>query len=149
MIQNQLKAVCVETTIANEPFRTLFGETMKKRLFKGMSFYSWTFSLSYPLRQLYHSASVPTEANNFAGSNFPGWRNPVVDAAIGVAENELDIGKRRKAWSDLQHAYANDLPSLPLYFPKQGLAVPKWLHGYLPTGITSYPPLYVETWRAD
>jgi peptide/nickel transport system substrate-binding protein len=149
VIQNQLKAVCVDTTISNEPFRTLFGETMRKRLFKGLSFYSWTFSLSYPLRQLYHSTAIPAEANNFAGSNYMDWHNPTVDAAIAVTENELDAGKRRKAWSDLQHAYAADLPSLPLYFPTQGLPVPKWLHGYVPTGITSYPPLYVETWRAD
>jgi peptide/nickel transport system substrate-binding protein len=149
VIQNEFKAVGVETTINNQPFRTLFGETMKKRAFQGLSYYSWTFSLAYTRRQLYHSASIPTAANNFSGTNFMDWRNPAVDAAIAVTENELDEVKRQKAWADLQHAYAEDLPSLPLFFPAQGLAIPKWLHGYVPTGITSYPSLFVESWTAD
>jgi peptide/nickel transport system substrate-binding protein len=149
VIQNQLKAIGIETTIANEPFRTLFGETMKKRLFRGLSFYSWTFGLSYPRRQLYHSSAIPTAANNYSGSNFMDWRNEAVDAAIATTENDLDEGHRRAAWAVLQHQYAEDLPSIPLYFPTQGLALPKWLHGYVPTGITDYPSLSVEDWTAD
>jgi peptide/nickel transport system substrate-binding protein len=149
VVQSQLKAICVETTISNEPFRTLFGETMKKREFTGLSFYSWVSAPSYPQRQLYHSTSVPTAANNWSGSNFMDWHNAKVDADIGVAENDLDAEKRRVAWSDLQHEYAKDLPSLPLYFPAVGLAIPKWLHGYQPTGINAYPSEFVEDWTTD
>ncbi len=149
VIQNQWKAVCVEAVIKNEPFRTLFGETMKKRRFEGVALYSWVLGLSYPPRQLYHSGSIPSEANNYTGSNFMDWKSAAIDEGIKVAENELDEGARRAAWARMQQAYAADLPALPLFFPQVGIALPKWLKGYVLTGITAYPPLWVETWKVQ
>ncbi len=149
VIQDQWKAICVETVIKNEPFRTLFGDTMKKRQYTGLSIYRCVCGISYPARQTLSSEQIPTAANNFSGSNFMDWHNATVDAGIKVTENELDAGKRAAAWAAMQHAYADDLPVLPLYFPTTAVALPKWLHGYLPTGITDYPPLWVENWRTD
>jgi peptide/nickel transport system substrate-binding protein len=149
VIQNQWKGICVETVIKNEPFRTLFGETLKRRQFTGLALYGWVFSVSYPPRQTLGSDQIPSPATNFAGSNYMDWHNASVDAGIKVTENELDAGKRQVAWAAMQHAYADELPVLPLFFPETAVALPKWLHGYVPTGITDYPPLWVESWRAE
>ena len=147
--QSQWKAIGIETVIKDEPPRTFFGDTLKRRTFQGLAMYSWILSPSNPPRQLLASDQVPTEANNYSGSNYMNWRNAVVDAGIKVAETELDVGKRRTAFVAMQRAYAEELPVLPLYFPKLVVAIPKWLHGYEPTGTTDYPSQRVEFWRTD
>ncbi len=64
MLQSNLKNACVEVTIKNEPARTLFGETLKKRVYTGMVMYAWSSNVTEtPLRTL-GSSQIPTAANN-------------------------------------------------------------------------------------
>jgi peptide/nickel transport system substrate-binding protein len=147
--QSQWKQIGVETTIRNESFRSLFGESLKKRSYSGLVLYSWLLSLSYPPRQLYAIDMIPTAANNWSGSNYMDWRNPTMDAGIRTAETELDPAKRLAAWSAMQHAYADDLPVLPLFFRPEGHVIPKWLLGYRPTGLTDYTSYWAEEWHAE
>ncbi len=149
VLQDQLKAVGVEAVIRNEPFRTLFGETMKHRSFTGMAIYGWSFSVSYPPTQTLASASVPTEANNWSGTNFMDWRDPRVDAAIRTTETELDPAKAQPAWAELQHRYAEQVPVVPLFFRPEAHVVPKWLKNYRPTGTSDYGALHAEEWRGE
>jgi peptide/nickel transport system substrate-binding protein len=72
-----------------------------------------------------------------------------MDAGIRTAETELDAAKRLAAWSVMQHAYADDLPVLPLFFRPEGHVIPKWLLGYRPTGLTDYTPYWAEEWHAE
>lgn len=147
IVQDQLKAVGVETVIRNEPFRTLFGETMKHRQFTGLAMYGWSFAVSYPPSQTLASDEVPTQANNWSGSNFPDWKVKEVDDAIRQTETELDPMKAQPAWNEIQHRYADDVPVLPLFFRPEGHVIPKWLRGYQPTGTNDYGPLHAEDWH--
>jgi peptide/nickel transport system substrate-binding protein len=52
-------------------------------------------------------------------------------------------------WKRLQEIYADELPTLPLYFRADTYILPKWLKGVVPTGHQSYSTLWVETWRAE
>jgi peptide/nickel transport system substrate-binding protein len=147
--QNQWKQIGVEIIIKNEAFRSLFGESLKKRTFGGLALYSWLLAPSYPPRQLYAIDMIPTAANNWSGSNYMDWRNATMDGGIRTAETELDLARRRAAWAAMQHAYADDLPVLPLFFRPEGHAIPKWLKGYRPTGLTDYTPLTAEEWGSE
>lgn len=147
--QSQWKAIGVETTLRREAARALFGETLKRRDFPGLVLYTWLLSPGWPPRQLYASDMIPAEANNWAGSNYMGWRNAAVDAALRTAETDLDSRHRQVAWAVLQHAYADDLPALPLFFRPEGHVIPNWLKGYRPTGLTDPTPLTAEEWRAE
>jgi len=149
VIQSQWKAACIETIIKNEPPRLLFGETLKRRSFQGLVLYTWLFPVESSPRQILGSDQIPTHANNFSGTNYMGWRNAVVDAGITTVETELDAAKRQLAWAAMQRAYAEELPVLPLFFRVEGHALPKWLHGYEPTGHNEYAVNWSETWRAD
>jgi peptide/nickel transport system substrate-binding protein len=149
VLQSQWKQACIEATIKNEPARTFFGETLKQRLFTGMAMYAWTSSISYPPEQSYASSAVPTAANSFGGSNYMGWRNKDVDAAIAVTRTDLDVVHQRDAWATLQRLYAEELPALPLFFRAEAYVLPKWLKGVTPTGHTDLTSEWSEGWTTE
>jgi len=149
VFQSQWKANCIEAVTKNEPFRTLFGETMKHRAFTGLVLYSWISGVGDPPRQTMASDHIPTAANNWAGSNFPGFSNPTFDADVQKVETELDPDKRKIIFAEMQRIAADELPMLPLYFRADAHAVPKWLKGYEPTGHGDVGALWAENWRAE
>jgi peptide/nickel transport system substrate-binding protein len=149
VFQSQWKANCIEAITKNEPFRTLFGETMKHRSFTGLVMYSWISGVGDPPRQTMASDHIPTAANNWAGSNFPGFSNPTFDADVQKVETELDPAKRKIIFAEMQRIAADELPMLPLYFRADAHAVPKWLKGYEPTGHGEVGALWAENWHAE
>lgn len=93
------------------------------------------------------SSQIPTAANNYGGSNYTGFSDPGMDADIAAADTELDPAKQRLIWADMQRIYAEQLPVLPLFFRAEAHVVPKWLHGYVPTGHADFSSLWAENWR--
>ena len=147
MLQSNWKTAGVEVTIKNEPARTLFGETLKKRQYSGIEMYAWSSAVTeIPLRTL-GTSQIPTAANNYGGANYTGFSDPKMDADIAAAETELDPEKAWATWADMQRIYAEQLPVLPLFFRAEAHVVPKWLKGYVPTGHSDYSSLWAENWR--
>ncbi len=149
VLQNQWKAACIEATIKNEPPRTLFGDTLKKRLYTGLIMYGWSSAVTESPRRTLHSSQIPTAVNNWGGSNSIAFNNPQMDADIVKAEAELDPAKAKLIWADMQKIYADQLPVLPLFFRAEAHVVPKWLKGYAPTGHGDYSVLWSENWRSE
>ncbi len=147
VLQNQWKAACIDVILKNEPPRTLFGETLKKRAFPGMVMYGWSSGVTEGPRRMLHSTQIPTPANNWGGSNFIGFDNARMDALITQAESELDPEKAKPLWAEMQAIYAEELPALPLFFRTEPHVVPIWLDGYTPTGHGDYSSLWSENWR--
>jgi peptide/nickel transport system substrate-binding protein len=149
VMQSQWKAVGVETVIKNQAARTLFGETIRNRLFTGLEMYGYTSGVGeLPERQL-SSALIPSAANNYSGGNSSGFSDPAMDADLAAAKMELDPVKRKVIWADMQRIYAENLPALPLFFRAEPHVIPKWLRGYEPTGHENYSSFWSENWRSD
>jgi peptide/nickel transport system substrate-binding protein len=149
VLQSNLKNACVEATIKNEPARTLFGQTLKQRVYTGMVMYAWSSSVTEtPLRTL-GSDQIPTAANNYGGANYPGFSDAAMDADIAAAEGELDPAKRKLIWADMQRIYADQLPVLPLFFRSEAHVTPTWLRGYVPTGHADLSTEWAENWHSD
>ncbi len=146
-LQNQLKGACVEATIKNEPPRTFFGETVKKRVYTGMAMYAWSSNVGESPRRTLGSDNIPTAANNFGGANYIAFNNATMDADIAKAESELDPAKQKIIWAEMQKIYADELPVLPLFYRAEPHVVPKWLKGYTPTGHGDMSPLWSENWQ--
>jgi peptide/nickel transport system substrate-binding protein len=147
VLQSNLKNACVEVTIKNEPARTLFGETLKKRVYTGLVMYAWSSNVTEsPLRTL-GSDQIPAAANNWGGSNYPGFSDPKMDADIEAAAGELDAAKQRVIWADMQRIYADQLPVLPLFFRSEAHVTPTWLRGYAPTGAADSTSDWAENWH--
>ncbi len=147
VMQNQWKAIGVEVFIKNQPSRTFFGDTMRKRAFTGLAEYANSGRVGLPATPYYNSRSIPTQANNYTGQNWSGFDNPEMDRAMQAAEVELDPAKQRALWTTMQNVYAAALPELPLYFRQDPDIVPAWLKGYEATGKEDYQSFYAENWH--
>jgi peptide/nickel transport system substrate-binding protein len=149
VLQSNLKDACVEVTIKNEPARTLFGQTLKHRVFAGMVMYAWSSNVTEsPLRTL-ASSQIPTAANSYGGSNYPGFADPRMDADIAAVEGELDPAQQKLIWADMQRIYAERLPALPLFFRSEAHVTPLWLQGYAATGQGDPSTDWAENWHPD
>ncbi len=134
VLQSQWKAACVQVTIKNEPARTLFGETLKHRVYPGMVMYAWSSEVSESPRRTLATSDIPTKRNNWTGTNQVAFSNPKMDADIAAAEGELDLDKQKAIWADMQRIYAEQLPVLPLFYRAEDHVIPTWLKGYVVTG---------------
>lgn len=149
VLQNQWKAACVEVTIKNEPARTIFGETLKRRTYTGMILYGWSSTVSESPRRTLATDQIPTQANGFGGANYPGFSHPEMDRGIAEVEGELDPAKAKAAWSAMQRIYAEQLPALPLFFRAEPHVTPKWLRGYQPLGNGYIAAIFAENWTSQ
>ncbi|MBK1661057.1 peptide ABC transporter substrate-binding protein [Paracraurococcus ruber] len=147
VIQGMWRQAGVEARIRNEPPRVLFGETLSKRRFQGAALFAWISAPESVPRSVLHSDEIPTEARNWSGQNYTGYRNPEMDALIEAIPVELDREKRRALWARLQAIYAAELPALPLWFRADAHVWPQWLENVRPTGHLNPTSLWVEGWR--
>jgi peptide/nickel transport system substrate-binding protein len=146
VLQSNFRNACVEVTIKNEPARTLFGQTLKQRVYSGMVMYAWSSNVTEtPLRTL-GSDQIPTAANNYGGANFPGFSDARMDDDIEAVQGELDPAKQKLIWADMQRIYAEQLPALPLFFRSEAHVTPTWLRGYVPTGQADPTSDWAENW---
>ncbi len=75
-----------------------------------------------PPCDLYLTSALPSD-DNPGGANDTGYSNPAFDAACQAALIALDAATRRDRQREAQRLFAQDLPSLPLFFrPKLGPA---------------------------
>jgi peptide/nickel transport system substrate-binding protein len=146
VIQSQLKQVGIEIRIKAEPPR-IFSEALNRRQFTGLAMYAWVQSPEGVPRTILHSKEIPSSENAWSGQNYPGYRNPAMDAALDAAERELDFNKRRGMFAEIQRLHADDLPVLPLFFRVDPFVIPKPLKGVMPTGTLNSSTLWIEQWR--
>lgn len=149
VLQSQWRAVGIDVAIKNEPARTLFGATLRKREYTGLAMYTYIGEVGGSLRNSLASTMIPTEANGWVGGNNMGFSDPAMDADIAALETELDPKKQKRISADMQRIYAEQLPALPLFFRAEAAVVPTWLHGAALTGHSGYSPRWAEFWRAD
>ncbi len=148
VLQGMWRQAGIEVRIRNEPPRVFFGETVSRRRFQGLALFAWISSPENVPRTILHSSEIPTEARNWSGQNYTGFRNTEMDDLIEAIPLELDREKRRPMWRRVQEIYATELPVLPLFFRADAHVWPRWLDGVRPTGHLAPSTLWVEEWRA-
>ena len=148
VIQTQMKAIGIEIVIKNEPARLMFGETLRRRNFKGLVEFQSDATLDTVPYIYYHSSQIPTEQNSWTGLNYMGYKNPQMDAALMQAWAALDPEVRRVAWKKIIDITVQDLPEIFLYFPTVAILTPKWMTGVVNEKRWGLFTLWVEQWRA-
>ena len=116
MLQAQWQKAGIEVRINNQPARVLFGSTMRERQFPAMAMFAWLSAPENIPRTILHSTMIPTPENGFSGQNYVGFSNPEADKLIDDLEVTCKEDEARPLWTRLQQIYAEQLPSLPLYF---------------------------------
>ncbi len=148
LIKEQLKDVGIDLRIDNRPSSVFFGPILTRRQFPHMVLYLSNFSPeSIPFNR-FHSSQIPTAENNWEGDNRAGWRNAANDRIWEQAISELDETKLIRLLRQQQEIFAEDLPSLPLYFALRLTTTHKALRGIRPTGLSgSYLTWNIWEWQ--
>ena len=148
LVQSDWKKSGIEGRIENQPARVFFGETTGKRKFSDTALYAWMSAPRNIPKTTLHSGMIPNEQNNWSGQNYSGFRNTAMDRAIDALETTCAPEPRRELWAELQRIYADELPSLPLYYRADVFFIPAWLKGVTPTGHMHPSTYWIENWSA-
>jgi len=148
VIQTQLKAVGIEVVINNEPARVMFGESLRKRTYKGLVLYQADHRLDSVPYEFFHSSFIPRAENNFTGTNYSGFSHPGMDKALTEALAALEPVDRAAAFKRILDIATEELPILPLYFPTTATLTPKWVTGMVNPKRWGSIALWIEDWRA-
>jgi peptide/nickel transport system substrate-binding protein len=147
VLQSEFRAIGVELTIQNQTARTMFGDTLRYRKFTGMVMYQRVPAPDQVPDTFLGTSGIPAQANNFTGTNYVGFSDPAMDAALRDAVGELDVTRRLADWKRIE-AIANDqLPVLPLFFATKVFIQPKWMDGLLPARQQENSTNWVEYWH--
>jgi len=148
-LQDQWRAIGIDARIQNEPARTFFGQTTRKRLFDGAAMYAWTQSPEASPRSSLHSSQIPAEENGWSGQNQPGWVNPTVDRLIDDLEAEFDPDRRVAIAHEIMWHYTHDVPVIPLYYRSNVSVTPANLTGYSLSATQIHATDHVERWNLE
>jgi peptide/nickel transport system substrate-binding protein len=148
VLQTQLKAIGVEIVINNEPARVMFGETLRKRSFKGLVLYQADHAIDSVPFNFFHSTFIPRAENNYTGTNYSGLADPAMDKALVEATAALDPNQRAASFKQVLAIANEELPILPLYFPTSALVTPRWMTGLHNPKRWGGVTLWIEEWRA-
>ena len=135
IMKDQLKAVGLDLRIDNRPAGVLFGQTTARRQFPHMVMYAWLMTPASLGNTLWKSDQIPTAANNWEGQNYPGFRHEENDRLLSQIETEIDTAKRVAMLKRQQEIWAEELPSIPLYFRLHLTTSPKAVRGVSPAGL--------------
>ncbi|MCU0976653.1 MAG: peptide ABC transporter substrate-binding protein [Steroidobacteraceae bacterium] len=148
-LQDQWRAIGIDTRIQNEPARIFFGETTRKRRYDGAAMYAWTQSPEAPPRSTLHSADIPTEENGWSGQNQPGWANARVDRLIEELEAEFDPDRRLELIHEIMWHYTSEVPVIPLYYRSNVSVTPANMTGYRLSATQVSETDHVERWNLE
>ena len=142
ILQAQWKNVGVQVNIQNYPSSVVFAQDFIGGGSNGkwdMLMYAWTADPSLEKGNLFTSSQIPTAANGYSGQNEPGWKNAEYDALWTQAGGEFDLSARVKLFDKMQSLWAEDVPSLPLYFRVNVYTKVPTLANYTFSAYTLYP----------
>lgn len=135
VIQEQLRAIGIGVEITSYEWGTFFDD-IKKRNFQ---IYSLTWvGITDPDIYYYafHSTSVPP-----MGANRNGYANPLVDQLLEEGRVNLNMEKRKEAYSRVQKIISEEIPILGLWFNKNVLVRDKRVRGFVLQPDESFRPV--------
>jgi len=111
VLQQQLRQVQIQLDIRTYEFGTFFADVSRG----AFQFYSlrWIAGNEDPdiFEYAFHSSKFTPN-----GANRSFYSNPQVDRLIDQARSELDQGKRKQRYAQIQRILAEELPSINLWY---------------------------------
>jgi peptide/nickel transport system substrate-binding protein len=136
IIKDQLRQVGIEVRIDNRPSSVFFGTITPRRQFPHLAMYTSVFSPESTAFDRFHSTQIPSVENNWSGNNRVGWRSAEVDRLMEQTVPEMDEERRNALLRRQQELFAEDLPSLPLFFSLSLTTMDRRVRFVKPTGLT-------------
>lgn len=132
-IQSELAAVGFEIEVQATGAGGLVQDFLLPRRYE-LALYSWDFNGFDPdPYALWHSSQLAPN-----GLNVSGFANRRADDLLDRARRTTDQQERAKLYADFQRLFAEEVPSLPLYYPTYLYAISKKIRGVQP-GVVANP----------
>lgn len=144
---NEWKKIGADVLVKNYPARVLFGEVAKKRQFDGVIMHAWHVAPETTPVGYLSSKNVPSEANNWSGFNFGGWKSPAWDRLNDQLLQEASPEKQKSLLKKMLNAYNSELPDFPLYYRTEVAVIPKKMKNFRINGHTYYETNQIENWE--
>jgi peptide/nickel transport system substrate-binding protein len=140
VLQQQLAAAGIALTLRSAEFGTFYADVTRGAF--QMYALRWIGSNEDPdiFRYAYGSDRFPPR-----GGNRGHYSNPRVDAMLTAAASTADEGVRRAAYLGVQQILAEELPSIPLWYPNNEIVHTARVQGIVPRGSGSFDFLR-EAW---
>jgi len=143
-----LRQVGIDLRIDNRPASVFFGVMTPRRQFSHLAMYASLFTPESIPFDRFHTSQIPSAQNSWEGNNRVGWRHPENDRVWEQLISELDAQKRVALFRRQQEIFAEELPSLPLYFRLDLTTFPKSMQNVHPVGLgTYYLPWNIWEWK--
>lgn len=136
IVKDQLRQVGIEIRIDNRPSSVFFGTIVPRRQFPHLAMYTSVFSPESTAFDRFHSAQIPSPENSWEGNNRVGWRSAENDRVMEQIIGEMDEAKRNALFKRQQEIFAEDLPSLPLFFSLSLTTMHRRVRFVRPTGLS-------------
>jgi len=140
LVQSQLHAVGIESTIKTFSFTMLYATVAQGGILNGGKFdiatYPWISGTDPDDSSAFMCKFVPP-----AGNNIFHFCNAAFDAAERDALGHFDRSTRKAAYARTQTIMAQEIPQIYLFYRKQLHAISPDVRGFAPNGVT-------ETWNA-
>ena len=136
VIKDYLRQVGIDLRIDNRPASVFLGPVLRQRQFPHLALYRSSFTPESIPFSRFHSSQIPRAENNWEGDNRAGWRNAENDKIWEQLISELDERRRIQLLRRQQEIFAEDLPTLPLFFALNLTTAHRALQGVRPTGLS-------------
>lgn len=112
LIQAMLKKVGISMKIELKPALVIWEEAPMGKFDAWLT--GWGYGVSDEALNYWGSDMIPSEENNWGGTNYTGWSNPKNDELMQLMAKEVDPKKRLQLYEEHFALWTNDLPVLPL-----------------------------------
>lgn len=118
LVAEDLRKVGFKTEVQALPWADLLREYMAPRTFLGTIAEQWLLTADPDLYSLWHSGQI-----GGGGFNFSGLSNERIDKLLEEARHTVDRSRRTQLYAEFQDLWAEEIPSIILYYPQFGWAV--------------------------
>lgn len=139
------KKIGIECIIKNQPPRVFLGQSVPHGDF-GIAMFGTSVTPDSSLKSSFHSLSIPSKENSYAGQNNSQWKNKAVDQLLVEFDQEWNSKKRTQILKKIESYVYEELPILPLYHRKEAVLTPKNLVGYV-EDLEGTNFVYPEKWK--
>lgn len=131
LVKEQLSQIGVDVTI--ELLEAGTHNAKRKALELEMFFGGWTNDIPDPSQQCGYYC-LPSMANCV----HTGWKNDTVIDLVEKAKYEMDPAKRAELYKQVQQLYADDVPTIPIYYCPFPVAMSAKVSGFAQTPLGNY-----------
>jgi ABC-type transport system substrate-binding protein len=150
VFQQQMADCGINIVRLHAPASWWFGDTtgLARRDFE-LGAFAWVGQADPGGQTLWACDQIPTPAQGWTGQNYMGWCNEKASVGIKNANNTLVKEDRIKWYTDVQQAYTEDVPAVPLFNRTETFSTRADLTGFAPTPGEEYYTYNTGEWAVE